>query len=230
LFNDTPAIEPLWPYIPSSVRTIGVLHDIAYGWRRPFIDYKSSLNGVATVSQYVMAALEKDYRDYSGALRTIDNGTEYPASIDRSTGDGLLRLIFFGAIDRQKGAYDLPRVLSDCARAGIECTLTIIGGHDVELKAQLASVAGKCKVEWLGRLARQECFAKLAEADVFLSLSRGESFGLTTVEAMAMGLCTGRVCGWWHQGYRCEWCLWSAGSDLRLCRIGQGSGQVRQGS
>lgn len=187
LFNDTPAIEPLWPYVPSTVRSIGVLHDIAYGWRRPFIDYKASLDGVATVSPYVMAALEKDYRDYDGVLRIIDNGTGYPETVERRLNNRPLRLVFFGALDRQKGAYDLPKILKECVRAGIQCSLTVIGGLDDKLKAQVLSVAGDREVKWLGRLPRQECFGQLAEGDVFLALSRGESFGLTTVEAMAMG-------------------------------------------
>jgi glycosyltransferase involved in cell wall biosynthesis len=187
LWNDTPAVEAYWPYLPAKIKSIGVLHDHAYGWRRPFVDARESLDGVAAVSRFVMEALEKDFHEYPGVLRTIDNGTTYPPEKERSPHTGPLRLVFFGAIDRQKGAYDLPKLLEACRSAGIDCSLRIIGGVDASLQADVAKAAGPIAVEWAGRLPREDCFERLAEADVFLALSRGESFGLTTVEAMAMG-------------------------------------------
>ncbi|HAV13814.1 MAG TPA: hypothetical protein DCX06_10055 [Opitutae bacterium] len=187
LYNDIPTVEALWPYLPSEVRAIGVLHDVAFGWRRPFIEYQKALNGVAAVSPFVMDALKKDLTSYSGVLRTIDNGTEYPDSVERAAPQGSLHLLFFGAIDRQKGAYDLPSVIRACRRLGLACSLSIIGGEADDLKEEIAQVAGPIEVNWLGRLPRKECFEQLVNCDVLLSLSRGESFGLVTVEAMSMG-------------------------------------------
>jgi glycosyltransferase involved in cell wall biosynthesis len=187
LYNDIPAVEALWPYLPPEVRAIGVLHDVAFGWRRPFIEYQKALHGVSAVSPFVMDALKKDLTSYSGVLRTIDNGTEYPDSVERALPRKPLHLLFFGAIDRQKGAYDLPSVLRACRRLGLACSLSIIGGEADDLKEEVAQAAGPIEVNWLGRLPRKECFEQLVNCDVLLSLSRGESFGLVTVEAMSMG-------------------------------------------
>ena len=53
-------------------------------------------------------------------------------------------------------------------------------------------------VTWVGELASDEKWALLSEADVLVSCSDSESFGMSVVEAMAMGtpVVTTRTCPW----------------------------------
>jgi len=187
LFNDTPPIEPLWPYLPSEVKTIGVLHDIAWGWRKPFVDYRHSLNGIAAVSDFVHQSIAAQLSDFKGIFNTIDNGTDYPAATDRSAHNNPLRLLFFGAIDRQKGTFDLPAIVRKLSDFNFRGELLIIGGHSMKIDKKLLPFKNRIPVRWLGKLPREHCFQKIATCDILLSLGRSESFGLVTVEAMAMG-------------------------------------------
>ncbi|SMP62075.1 Glycosyltransferase involved in cell wall bisynthesis [Neorhodopirellula lusitana] len=187
LFNDTPAIEPYWPYVPRKVRTIGVLHDIAYGWKRPFIDCKHYLDGIVAVSDFVYDSISKSLSDFPGIFATVENGVSIPNLVSGKDPSGILHLVFFGAIDRQKGAYDLPAIVKAVSALGIEFKLSILGGTDLVLAQEIERAAKDNEIIWYGRLERAECFKILRKAHVYLALSRSESFGLTTVEAMATG-------------------------------------------
>lgn len=187
IMNDVAAIEPFWPYIPENIRVIVVLHDHAYGWTRSAIKYAETLDAIVPVSKFVERSVSGKLRHFDGMFRTVENGTSYPVPPKRDAQSGPLKLVFLGAVDRQKGAYDLPAILMECKRQKIACSLTIIGGISDALAANFASVGVSEYVVWVGRLPRKQCFDALAQGDILLMLSRGESFGLVTVEAMSMG-------------------------------------------
>lgn len=187
LMNDVAAIEAFWPYIPQHIRTIVVLHDHAYGWIKGAIEHSESIDAIVTVSEFVERSVAGKFNHYQGIFRTVENGTSYPSAPSRKLHRGPLKLVFLGAIDRQKGAFDLPRILKECKNRKIDCSLTIIGGTSDALDAEFAKAGVGENVIWAGRLSREQCFDALGKGDVLLMLSRGESFGLVTIEAMSMG-------------------------------------------
>ena len=187
IMNDVVAIEPYWPYIPKDIRVIVVLHDHAYGWTKSAIKYAESLDAIVAVSKFVERSVSLKLRHFDGIFRTVENGTSYPAPPKRDVSSGPLRLVFLGAIDRQKGAYDLPAILKECKRQNIACSLTIIGGISDALASEFADADVSKYVVWSGKIPRYQCLDALAKRDILLMPSRGESFGLVTVEAMSMG-------------------------------------------
>jgi glycosyltransferase involved in cell wall biosynthesis len=187
IMNDVASIEAFWPYIPRQIRVIVVLHDHAYGWTKSAIEYAESLDAIIPVSKFVERSVSAKMRHFSGIFRTVENGTSYPPSLKREVSTGPLKLVFLGAIDRQKGAFDLPKILAECEKRNIYYSLTIIGGTSEALAAEFARSGVSHNVVWVGHMPRHRCFEFLANSDILLMLSRGESFGLVTIEAMSMG-------------------------------------------
>ena len=187
IMNDVASIEAFWSFIPQGIRVIVVLHDHAFGWTKGAIEHAASLDAIVPVSQFVERSVADKLRRFDGIFRTVENGTSYPVAPERDIHRDRLRLVFLGAIDRQKGAFDLPAVLKECKKRKIDCSLTIIGGRSDELAAEFAAADVREYVVWADRLPRQQCFDALEKSDVLLMLSRAEPFGLVTVEAMSMG-------------------------------------------
>ena len=88
-----------------------------------------------------------------------------------------------------KGVPDLLQALRLLEDRRRDWTCDLIGGGERgdEYRA-LASRLGLDRVEFHGELQRSEVAAALREADLFVLASRGETFSVATVEAMACGL------------------------------------------
>jgi len=103
-------------------------------------------------------------------------------------GGGPLRLITVGRYSWQKGYDVLFPALAIAARSGLDFTLAIVG-HGVE-EAELRALADRLglapRLTWLGRDA--DVAARLAEADLFVTTTRGEMFGIAVLEAMLCGV------------------------------------------
>lgn len=128
-------------------------------------------------------------------VSVIGNGVEIPArmptqaEIDTVWGDVPpgARVAFLARLDWTKGvdmAIDAVRALSGA--------VIRLAGHDqiglqVELAPRLVRNDGSVAGEFLGPLNGMEKWAFLAGADVLLVPSVRESFGMSVVEAMAMG-------------------------------------------
>jgi glycosyltransferase involved in cell wall biosynthesis len=187
LFNDAPVLDSIWPYLPSSIKIVSVLHDHAYGWVKNTVVQQKYLSSVIAVSDFVRKSVADKIDIFNGKFRTIENGSDYPERQERTVYEDALRLVFLGAIDQQKGAFDLPKILRLLKKKNIDFTLKIIGGESRRLKEIFHNIGVEHHVRWLGRLSRNRCFQHLSNSDILLMLSRGESFGMVTTEAMAMG-------------------------------------------
>jgi 1,2-diacylglycerol 3-alpha-glucosyltransferase len=104
----------------------------------------------------------------------------------RGPADGL-NVLFVGRLDRYKRVDRLIRALPHLPSSS---RLTIIG--DGSQGPYLASVASALQVNGqvtlAGHVSRSNLLAHYASADVFVSLSEHESFGLAVVEAAVAGL------------------------------------------
>jgi alpha-1,6-mannosyltransferase len=97
-----------------------------------------------------------------------------------------VNLITVGRLSTEKSpelALDCLRVLRD---SGVDAGLTLVG--DGPLRTRLERLAAGLPVRFTGHLAdREEMATLLASADVAISPSSAESFGLATLEALACG-------------------------------------------
>ena len=98
-----------------------------------------------------------------------------------------VRVLFVGRLD----AYKVSRRLIDALPylpTGSRLTLIGDGPLRMDLTRAAEALGVRSRVEFVGSLSRAELIDRYAAADVFVSLSRHESFGLAVLEAGAAGL------------------------------------------
>lgn len=124
---------------------------------------------------------------------TIDNGIDLgPFSAAEGSCDRVPnRLLFVGRIAPSKSVDHLIRTVAEVRRRGIPATLRIIGPDRYRLNDGLRTLAGELgladAVSILGEVAETDLAREFNQADLFVSASRHEGFGISTVEAMAGG-------------------------------------------
>lgn len=106
------------------------------------------------------------------------------------TADGIIRYISAGNLVHGKGFDVLLKAFSLVLKKHPAYTLMIMGGGPEEgkLKAQAKNLGIEKNVTFYGAFHRAEFADELAESDVFVLASRGETFGVVYIEALACGL------------------------------------------
>lgn len=142
-------------------------------------------DGVVAISDGVAGALRSYLPEAGTRVHVIENGIDLQRfrPPTRPGTPGELRVVSVGTLDHRKNLADAIRAIGLAS----ECTLDVVGdGPERQELQNLATKVAPGRVHFLGRLDRVE--EALSSADVFLSTSRYEGFGLAAVEAMAMGL------------------------------------------
>ena len=187
--------KPLWQ--KGELRTNHVDKIIAV--ERQILDRADRLLGN---SQSILSELTDDdgayqFRDLKADI--IAHGVEDvdQATTTRTANDGTrLRALFFGRMELRKGADIALAAAPDLLNAHPDLEIRFVGDDEVEegdgsLKERfLAHWVGASwldRVRFLGEVERSRLNRELAEADIILTPSRYESFGLVYLEAMAMG-------------------------------------------
>lgn len=100
--------------------------------------------------------------------------------------DGTVRLVMLSRLSREKRPERGVDALRILRAAGVPAELTVIG--DGPLRRHIERRAAGLPVRFLGHVVQRPVVARLvAGADVALSPSPAESFGLATLEALACG-------------------------------------------
>jgi glycosyltransferase involved in cell wall biosynthesis len=96
-------------------------------------------------------------------------------------------LVTVGRLIRRKRVDQLVGIL---ARLPEHARLLVIGDgpEEAHLRAQADSLGIAGRITFAGRVSDEDKFRLLAAADIFVSTSQHEGFGLVFLEAMAMGL------------------------------------------
>lgn len=108
------------------------------------------------------------------------------ASTSSTTETGPLRLVHVGRLSREKSPHLAVATAVELHRRGVPVRLDVYGRgpHRDELEA----LAGNAPVVFHGHVAsRSDLAARVAAADVALSVCPGETFGLAVLEALACG-------------------------------------------
>jgi glycosyltransferase involved in cell wall biosynthesis len=123
---------------------------------------------------------------HASAPLLLESGRLPRAAPDRA-GDPL-RLVTVGRFAWQKGYDLLLRALALLGQRGVPFTIDIVGfGPDrVRLEEAAVRLGLEGRVRW--RAADTDVPALLAGADVFVTATRAEMFGIAVLEAMAIGL------------------------------------------
>lgn len=127
-------------------------------------------------------------------LAVVQNGVDTDrvhAATDRASRHSSrvgLRVVWVGRL--------LPRKDPLCSISAVEavsadaCTLTIVGGGDLEgrLRDEIKERGLGARVFVTGLVERDKVYREMLDADVFVATSRGEGLPVAVLEAMAVGL------------------------------------------
>ena len=125
------------------------------------------------------------------AFVMIPNGVDLPATVrDSQPGNsGALRLLYLGRLDKIKGIENLLAAMHLCEPT---VTLAICGDSSNGYIGPLRDLTDKLKltarVRFEGHIAEEAKSRYLADSDVLVMPSFGESFGMSVAEALSHGL------------------------------------------
>jgi alpha-1,3-mannosyltransferase len=151
---------------------------------------RRSLKGV----DRVIASSPKDkelFDRISGRVQLVENGIDYEtfAGVEKDIVPG--RMVFIGRLSRNKRVDLLLQTLAAVRKSQPDAHLVIVGPDweglraGLEMKAAQLGITGA--VRFTGALPREKMLVELSRAQLFVSASQYEAFGISTVEAMASG-------------------------------------------
>lgn len=150
---------------------------------------------VIAVSEAERGWLERDFGDLP--LHVLPNGVDLrlpdggpdggpaePVTLDRAAGE--VTLLSVGRLEAYKGA---GRIVTALPHLPPEVRLTIIGTGPAadEIRATASGLGVGDRVRMPGRVSTAELAAWYRAADLFVTLSREEAFGMTVLEAAGSG-------------------------------------------
>lgn len=146
----------------------------------------SRFTGVAAISEGVAESLRNYLGRDAPPIHVVPNGVRlerFSVRREPKSGRDGLEVVVVGSLDSRKDVATAIRAVAGLS--GVR--LRVVGdGPQRESLAHLANQVEGTKVLFLGR--RHDIPEILATADVFLSTSRYEGFGIAAVEAMAAGV------------------------------------------
>lgn len=187
LFNACGEVDDVPPFIPQDVRSVYCIHDTARRYCAPAIRHQDSLDAIVAVSEAV-GRLVRPHVARPERMRVLHNGTILPIPIAEVL--GAVRsddIVFMGGGNPSKGSYDALKLWSALQRDGFSGRLHWFDAMDRAFAAEIARAPGAERIVLHGRRPRSEIFATAQACKVMLMLSRAESFGMVTIEAMGMG-------------------------------------------
>ena len=101
---------------------------------------------------------------------------------------GAFVMVTVGRLVARKSAAQLVQALATCARADAHLVVVGDGPDSAALQSAAASAGVAQRVHLLGHVSDAIKYQALAAADIFVSTSQHEGFGLVFLEAMAFGL------------------------------------------
>lgn len=178
-------------YHPLDYKTFGGKHLIR--WYRPIASwiFKWAQQTVSN-SEWSANLLRKDFGISGDKIQIIYHGVDYlefPEGKRRKVKDTSISLLYVGFLMEYKGVQYIIEALSELRKRGRHVSLTIVGKGDYEdeLKKLSKKLRVQGSISWVGPLSRQKLHRKFMEGDIFLLLSRSESFGIVVAEALAAG-------------------------------------------
>lgn len=148
---------------------------------------------VVGVSKGVVDDLVAMLPSLQGKCRTIYNGipledvrTQARAAASKLPDDGKLHVVGLGRLVKTKGVQTLIEAAAILDDPAISITLVGEGPDRAEFEQMIAQMKPGTPVHLLGHVDNP--FPTLADADIFVTASERESFGIVLVEALCLGV------------------------------------------
>ncbi len=181
------------PHLPSRVCYITICHTVVRSAYLTSTLHLDRLSHVVAINPRQVEELQRRWGVPQAKIRLVPHGidTEIFCQVPvRKSHPGPTHLIFLGRIDdMDKGVMWLPDILKGTEAQGADFICDIVGaGPDREkLQAAMSRNGLSEKVRFHGQKPPGDIPKLLSQADIFLMPSRFEGFGLSLVEAMAVG-------------------------------------------
>jgi len=150
---------------------------------------------VVLCSQAVIESLPPVLRRLgSNRMRVVQNAVDIAridrvlASIHPVPRNGTFRVVCVGRLIPMKNPLTLLRAFSGIDDTSIELVFVGDGDLRASVAAESARMALADRVTFTGLVARDEVFAQVSRADLFVSASRGEGLPVAVMEGMACGV------------------------------------------
>jgi phosphatidylinositol alpha-mannosyltransferase len=197
--------EPLVPGVPITTlrfhhgANVGTFHAMArrnlgYYYGRPFLKrYFRRLHGLICVSEPAREFISHYFEgDYTIVPNGIDGSCFRPdlSPVPELRSEGATTILFVGRMEQRKGLPILLEAYAQLRRQRAGCRLVIVGDGPMRWAYERQCEAtGIPDVSFLGHVSADILPRIYASADVFCSpATRGESFGIVLLEAMASGV------------------------------------------
>jgi glycosyltransferase involved in cell wall biosynthesis len=143
-------------------------------------------------SEYSKQMLMADFNVRPERIKIIPHGVDNLGALKDKVGKERqtpISLLSAGVLIEKKGVQHIIQALRELKRRGKQANLTIIGEgeYETELKRLAVKLGVEEDIFWYKQLSRQDLHHKFIEADIFLLLSRAESYGIVVTEALASG-------------------------------------------
>ena len=185
VLNGCEEADPVIPYLPGSVRCLYAIHDTARWYWTQAVRFQRELDAIVAVSGVVATNVKPHLVD-PAKLTIIPNGASFPVAPN----PGDVRpddLLFVGGDDPMKGVRDAARVWEVLQRRGFKGRLHWCGHTGAGFVQLLNGLPGRDRLVLHGRVSRAEIFELARQSKAILAVTRAESFGMVTLEAMSMG-------------------------------------------
>lgn len=150
------------------------------------------VNKIVVNSELTQNQIKESFDIDTNKIEVIPHGVDniYFLNENRKEKKNGISLLYVGVLMELKGVQYIIQSLRYLLDRGNNTTLTIIGNGDY--KRKLENLAQKLNVEknisWYDHLFGENLYQKYKEVDIFLLLSRAESYGITVAEALASGV------------------------------------------
>jgi glycosyltransferase involved in cell wall biosynthesis len=129
----------------------------------------------------------------AGRARVVPNSADLErveraiAGVERPAGGSSFHVVSVGRLEKVKDPATVVEAFRRIGAEGTRLSLVGAGPLESELAASIREPGMDGRVELTGLIPRDEVFVRFAQADLFISSSRGEGLPVAVIEAMAAG-------------------------------------------
>lgn len=148
-------------------------------------------DAVICVSGGLRDQLATAFPGHAGKIVVVPNAVDIESMPVRPAPvSDLHRWIYVGKVAPAKGVPELVEAFAIAARDQPKLSLTVLGSGplDASLRARVAELGVAPRVQFLDPVPPEQVFGILHEHDLLVHPSKGETFGMTTVEAVGAGM------------------------------------------
>ncbi|MFG2084671.1 MULTISPECIES: glycosyltransferase [unclassified Spirillospora] len=145
--------------------------------------------GFFAVGETVRNPLAETFPEHAGKIELVPNPVSFDLPRPRPV-TGLRRWLYVGNLTEHKGVDLLLEAFAECLADDPALTLTLVGTGKLapRLKRRATELGIDGAVSMTGALSPDETLRRMKDHDLLVHPSRGETFGVSIVEAVAAGL------------------------------------------